>query len=210
MKSSIFALSVLAASAFAQTQTPEGTGPYKAVYAIDSALPNHTFYQPADPAAVNGTLPVIVWGNGGCSANSLSHRNFILEIASWGFLVIVSGEPNARGSTTAKVMTDSIDFIVKAAGTGKYAKVDATKIAAAGQSCGGVETYEQHQDARVRSLGIFNSGQMSAAETNRVLPTLTKSLFIFNGGSSDIAYANVRFYFLLSLNADLADSAHRY
>jgi hypothetical protein len=186
---SLFALTLLFGAAVAQQ--PEGTGPYKAIYTTDSALPNHTFFQPANLTAVNGTLPVLVWGNGGCSANGLSHRNFNLEIASWGFIVIASGGPNAGGSTTAKTMKDSIDFIVKAAGTGTYANVDATKLAAAGMSCGGIEAYEQAQDARVKAIGIFNSGQQSVANTNRIVPPITKSVFFFLGGSSDIAYENV-------------------
>ena len=69
--------------------------------------------------------------------------------------------------------------------------VDATKLAAAGMSCGGIEAYEQAQDARVKAIGIFNSGQQSVANTNRIVPPITKSVFFFLGGSSDIAYENV-------------------
>jgi len=74
----------------------------------------------------------------------------------------------------------------------------------AGQSCGGVEAYAVGGDARVMVIGIFNSGLMTAAESQRTAPTITKPIFYFLGGSSDIAYANVcaiHFYYMVS-NAD--------
>jgi dienelactone hydrolase len=94
--------------------------------------------------------------------------------------------------TTAEMMTDSVDWITKQAGKGNYPHVDATRIAAWGQSCGGLEAYTMSTDARVGSLGIFNSGQFSAAASNSVAPTIDKPIFYFLGGSTDIAYANVR------------------
>jgi hypothetical protein len=84
-------------------------------------------------------MPVVVWGNGACSANGLSHVNFNLEIASWGVIVISSGEPNQGGSTSVAMMRGSIDWISQNAGRGTYANVDASRIAAAGMSCGGTE-----------------------------------------------------------------------
>jgi dienelactone hydrolase len=88
-------------------------------------------------------------------------------------------------------MKDSIDFITKAAGTGNYANVDASKIAAAGMSCGGLEAYANAQDPRVKALGIFNSGEKSPAETQNVVPPIKKPIFYFLGGTPDIAYENV-------------------
>jgi hypothetical protein len=82
------------------------------VYTTDPTLPNHTIYRASNPSAVNISAPILVWGNGGCSANGISQKNFLLEIASWGFLVIASGGPNASGSTTAKMMTESVDWAV--------------------------------------------------------------------------------------------------
>lgn len=137
-------------------------------------------------------MPVVVWGNGACSANGLSHGNFLKEIASYGILAIASGGPNASGSTTAQTMKDSIDWVHKVAGTGQYANVDKTRIAAAGMSCGGIEAYAQAQDQRVMAIGIFNSGQYDAAGTSANVPKITKPIFFFLGGSSDIAYNNVR------------------
>ena len=44
---------------------------------------------------MKGKLPIIAWGNGGCANNGLSHRNFLMEIASHGYLAIAIGPPIA-------------------------------------------------------------------------------------------------------------------
>jgi len=61
--------------------------------------------------------------------------------------------------------------------------------AAAGQSCGGGETYGVSHDPRVKVLGIFNSGGMGAVGNNAP-NTFTKPIFYFLGGPSDLAYQN--------------------
>ncbi|KAK7950957.1 uncharacterized protein PG986_006685 [Apiospora aurea] len=179
-----------------------------ATYSVDPTLPDHTIYRPVDMNAFD-KLPVMVWGNGACSANSLSHQvrrekrtivnmmktdwenqNFLLEIASWGVIAIVSGTPNNGGGTTAQQMTNGITWAVNNAGKGTYAHMDTSWIAAAGMSCGGIEAYAQAFDSRVTAIGIFNSGQYDAGGTNNVLPRLTKPIFFFLVGPSDIAYNN--------------------
>lgn len=59
-------------------------------------------------------------------------------------------------------------------------------------SCGGVEAYDFVSDARVTTVGIFNSGHLDVNRANRELPSVTKPIFFFLGGQSDIAYGNVR------------------
>jgi dienelactone hydrolase len=88
------------------------------------------------------------------------------------------------------MMTASIDWAVKNAGQGAYANVDATKIMAAGFSCGGVEAMAQSWDSRVKSIGIFSSGLLT---NYTAAQTFTKPILYCLGGSSDIAYANVGF-----------------
>src|SRR5215469_9717730 len=84
------ALCALAACAWA-----EGTGPYSAILETDPSLPTHTVYRPEDVSKVNGKMPIIAWGNGACVNNGLAHRNFLMEIASYGFLAIAIGPPQA-------------------------------------------------------------------------------------------------------------------
>lgn len=151
----------------------------------------HTIYKPVNMGAFDA-MPVMVWGNGACSDNSLDHQNFLLEIASYGIVVVANGVPGgAGGSTNAQTMTASIDWATNNAGQGNWANMDASRIAAAGMSCGGIEAYGNSLDSRVTAMGIFNSGQYDAGGTNANVPPINKPIFFFLGGESDIAYGNV-------------------
>jgi hypothetical protein len=86
-----FALCLTITSAWAQ----EGTGPYPAILEEDAGLPTHTVYRPQDLSKVQGKLPIIAWGNGACANNGLTHRNFLMEIASNGYLAVAIGPPSA-------------------------------------------------------------------------------------------------------------------
>lgn len=152
----------------------------------DSSLSAHTIYKPSN--ADSTKLPVMLWGNGGCSADATGQAPFLQQLASYGVLIIASGTPKGSGSTTSKYMKDAIDWISVQAGKGSYANVDASRIVAAGFSCGGVEAYDQIWDSRVSAIGIWSSGLL----TNQTAAAqFKKPIFFFLGGSSDIAYANV-------------------
>ena len=85
------AIGLMAACAWGQ----EGTGPFLAILEQDPSLPTHTVYRPQDLSKVKGKLPIIAWGERGCANNGLSHRNFLMEIASHGYLAIAIGPPIA-------------------------------------------------------------------------------------------------------------------
>jgi len=103
----VAAFALLCCSAFAQTPTaqpasaapkvlpattPLGTGPFKAIMEVDPALAKHTVYRPDDISAIGSAkLPIMVWGNGACSADGNSFRLFLTEIASHGYLIIANG-----------------------------------------------------------------------------------------------------------------------
>jgi hypothetical protein len=137
-------------------------------------------------------LGVLIWGEGGCMADGTSFLSILTEFSSHGFLVVASGAPSGNGSSTVQMMRDSINWVSANAGKGKYANVDGTRIAVAGQSCGGLEAYEMRNDTRVSAFGIFNSGEFSEADSKSVASAMKVPVFYFLGGSSDIAYANVR------------------
>ncbi|KAF2864697.1 Alpha/Beta hydrolase protein [Massariosphaeria phaeospora] len=163
-----------------------GDGPYKpGTYSQDSSLTGHTLYKPANASSTK--LPVLLWGNGGCSADATGQAPFLQQLASYGVLVIASGTPKGSGQTTAAQMTAGIDWIKQKAGTGAYANVDASRIVASGWSCGGIEAYAQIYDSRVSSIGIWSSGLLN---NQTAAKTFGKPVFFFMGGSSDIAYAN--------------------
>jgi len=131
---------------------------------------------------------VLVWGNGACSTDGRSNSALLQNIASYGFLAIAEGSPNGGGTSNAGTMKAAIDWVTKIAGTGAYANVDASKIMAAGFSCGGVEAIDNIWDSRVDTVGVISSGllqnQTSAKDWRKPV------LFVL-GGSGDIAYANV-------------------
>lgn len=129
----------------------------------------------------------MLWGNGGCSADATGQAPFLTELASHGVLVIASGTPGNGGGTTAEIMTQSIDFITSNAGQGDWANIDASRITAAGWSCGGIEAYAQIWDDRVQSIGIWSSGLL---DNYTAANDFTKPVFFFLGGPSDIAYQN--------------------
>ncbi|MCO8276216.1 cellulose-binding domain-containing protein [Actinoplanes sp. TRM 88003] len=167
-----------------------GSGPYPADYETSGSLSNHTIYRPQ--TLPSERLPIFVWGNGGCSANGLSQQNFLREIASHGFLAIASGGPNAGGSTSAQMLTQSIDWAVaenSRSGSKYYGKLDTSKIAVGGFSCGGLEAYAVSNDSRVTTTTIFSSGLLNDADDYQ-LRRLTKPIAYFIGGTGDIAYPN--------------------
>ncbi|MEV4844356.1 cellulose binding domain-containing protein [Micromonospora matsumotoense] len=167
-----------------------GSGPYPADYETSTSLPHHTIFRPQ--TLPTERLPIVVWGNGGCSANGLSQGNFLREIASHGFLAIANGGPNASGSTNSQMLTQSIDWAVaenSRQGSKYYHRIDTGKVAVAGFSCGGLEAYAVSNDPRVTTTGIFSSGLLNDADDYQ-LRRLTKPIAYFVGGPSDIAYPN--------------------
>jgi hypothetical protein len=72
-------------------------GPYEVAIEANPGLPTHTIYRPADLKPFKGSkrLPIIAWGNGACSNAGLLFSTFLSNIASHGFLIIVSGPKDA-------------------------------------------------------------------------------------------------------------------
>jgi len=78
---------------------PAGTGKWPAVAEAREDLRAHTVYHPQQMP--DTPLPVLIWGNGGCSDNGLSHSIFLREVASHGYYIIALGYP-ATGSSTRR------------------------------------------------------------------------------------------------------------
>jgi len=191
-----------------------GTGPYKALMASDSTLATHTVFRPKDLSAFGkrSKLPIIAWGNGACANSPWEHVNFLSEVASHGFLVIAIGPMPAEGrrggggggggTTQSKLMTDAIDWAI-AQNSDKtsqyYNKLDVSKIAVSGMSCGGLQTLEVAPDPRITTAMICNSGILGNAGGGMGgMPQLTKDhlaklhspVIYILGGARDIAYNN--------------------
>lgn len=199
-------------SAFAQvaSRTVEdgGTGPYKALMLSETSLQTHTVFRPEDlsPFGPKAKLPIIAWGNGACANSPWEHVNFLSEVASHGFLVIAIGPmpqegERGRGRSESSQLIDAIDWAI-AQNNDKnspyYNKIDVSKIAVSGMSCGGLQTLEVAPDPRITTAVICNSGIIGNGGGMPGMPALTKdhlkklhtpTLYLL-GGKSDIAYEN--------------------
>ncbi len=179
----VCALSIIATNLLAQPggmpkmgPMTEGSGPYAAAIAEgDPTLPNHTIYRPKDLSPFNKSnpMPVLAWGNGGCSSSSRMHANFLAEVASHGFLVLALGPYVAEsktegggmmgmgGGTKSAQMLEAIDWATaenNRKDSKYYGKLDPSKFAVAGMSCGGLQALEVASDPRVKTLMVMNSG----------------------------------------------------
>ncbi|MFD0774620.1 alpha/beta hydrolase [Streptomonospora algeriensis] len=167
-----------------------GTGPYDAEYTTTFRLAEHTIYRPAN--LPDERLPVVVWGNGACRADGTMFEEFLLEIASHGFLVIANGRPGGSGSTDAGMLTAAIDWAVDENDrwfSPYRGHLDTGSIAVMGQSCGGIEAYEASDDDRVDTTVLWNSGMLSDLDNWR-LRRLEAPIAYFTGGEDDIAHEN--------------------
>jgi hypothetical protein len=114
-----------------------GSGQYKAHVLEDATLRGHTIFAPASfPAGKK--LPLVLWGNGGCLAMGQVHGNVLTDIASHGYVVIANGGKNPPDVTFSK-NTDMFDAALWAANRGAKYNIDTTRVATAGQSCGGMQ-----------------------------------------------------------------------
>jgi len=188
-----------------------GTGPFKAVMTSDNTLATHTVFRPKDLSAFGrkAKLPVIVWGNGACANSPWEHVNFLSEVASHGFLVIAIGPMPAEGQrggaggpTKSPLLTDAINWAI-AQNTNRtsqyFGKLDTTKIAASGMSCGGLQTLEVAPDPRLTTVMVCNSGILGDPGSGKGgMPSLKKdhlsklhtpTIYLL-GGERDIAYNN--------------------
>ena len=81
-----------AMEAYGKLPDSSGTGAFPAIKAVDPAFPGHVVYRPADLGKLGGRrLPIVLWGNGGCTDDGAAQRLFLEEIASHGYLVIAPG-----------------------------------------------------------------------------------------------------------------------
>lgn len=211
----------------ANTMVPDvpGTGPFPATYEVAQGT-EFTVYHPKDLAKASTArkLAVYAWANGGCAYDGASQRFHLLEIASHGYIAITPGplvtgprgklgpgelEPLpdvAKGETrkaqTSAMVRSAIDWILaENARTDSpyFGKIDASRIAVAGASCGGIIAMELALDARTKAVELHNSGlfnkvpPMMAATikvTKDDLAKLHTPILYITGGPEDIAQAN--------------------
>jgi uncharacterized low-complexity protein len=127
--------------------------------------PGHVIFHPSklDAFPKKDTLPVFVWGNGGCAIDSKAFAGFLTTVASHGFLVVATAaiEGAPRRQANADDLRTAIDWAGKEnarEGSPLKGKIAVDKVAVMGASCGGFLSIEVGADPRVKTIGVFNSG----------------------------------------------------
>jgi hypothetical protein len=146
-------------------------GPYEVTSEPAHGSPGHMIFRPRNLGAFpsRDTLPLLVWGNGGCAINTTRYGGFLSTIASHGFLAIGTaareGEPSRRA--TADDLRAAIDWAFaenERDGSPLRGKIATDQVAVMGQSCGGFMSITLGADPRVDTIGVFNSGVQPANE----------------------------------------------
>jgi hypothetical protein len=152
-----------------------GTGAYKAIAVSNSSIPTHTIYRPKDLSGFGDRekLPIVAWGNGGCSNSNAAHQNYLSEIASHGYFIVAIGPMSAGGGRgaapaagaapvpTGGTLLEAMNWATAQNANAQspyYRKLDTSKIAVAGHSCGGLQALEVSPDPRVKTTLVVDSG----------------------------------------------------
>ncbi len=173
----ICAWTLIVTAVNAQTAS-SGSGPYPAITEGDTGVPGHTIYRPENLGSFtkSNPLPVVAWGNGGCANSSTFYAPFLAEIASRGFLVVAIGpftpggaaKPAGMGggmgmgqATKSAQLLEALDWATaenKRQDSKYYQKLDPSKFAVFGHSCGGLQALEVAPDPRIATVLVMDSG----------------------------------------------------
>ena len=202
-----------------------GSGPYKAVMTDDESLPGFTIYRPGDiqsASKVEGALPVVLFGNGGCYRSSQPYAKFLTEIASHGYVLMAVGEwriehdpdedkvwelddekSTLKTNDAKSLVNTALNWLEKEnqrAGSEFYQTVNTHNVAAMGYSCGGVQALIMGTlgDKRIKTVvgmntGAFiDGGPLNGMITKDDLQKLTTPIIYMLGGEKDDAAPNGR------------------
>jgi dipeptidyl aminopeptidase/acylaminoacyl peptidase len=184
-----------------------GTGTFKALAVKEHRMEDFVVYRPKDLLHVHarcGALPLLLFGNGGCSDTSVGYERMLSEVASHGYIVVAIGEMrdslNERpiGQTESAELMRGLELMLqqnRTKGTDYYHIIDTAKIAAAGHSCGGAQVLYNAGDPRLKTYLILNAGMgdMEMAGASRgSLSRLHAPILYVVGGPKDVAFQNAQ------------------
>ena len=178
-------------------------GQYKVTSGAAFGVEGLKVFHPADLSRFprKDTLPVFVWGNGGCAIDNPRYAGFLETIASHGFLVVTTtaaraaapapaaapGQPASRArQATAADLKAGIDWAEKENtrdGSPLQGKIEVRKVAVMGTSCSGRLSIELGADPRVTTIGVFNAGLNEGQY--EPLAKLHGPVMFINGGKED-------------------------
>ncbi len=188
---------------FGTVGDPSGTGGQPAVAEYVAAMPAYTFYHPQ--RMTSAKLPIVLWGNGGCRDNGLSAAQFLREVASHGYFIVVPGPPReerapgpppsptaampadraaqiaTRGpdATSPEQILAGLDWVLAQNADPQspiYRHVDPAKVVVMGHSCGGLQAIRISADPRIKATVLFNSGVFNTGpDSGRSALSVTKS-----------------------------------
>jgi hypothetical protein len=179
-------------------------GAYEVTSEAAFGSPSHRVFRPTNLRAfpARDTLPVMVWGNGGCAIDSTRYSGFLSTIASHGFLVLSTAalEGAPRRQATADDLRAAIDWAEAEntrTGSPLMGKIATDQIGVMGQSCGGFLSISLGADPRVATIGVFNSGVQrpnagappSQFPTSNALAALHGPVLLVNGHERDFMMA---------------------
>jgi dienelactone hydrolase len=191
-------------------------GPYMTTQEAAFESPRHILFRPSDLSAfpAQDTLPVVVWGNGGCAIENRQYDGFHSTLASQGFLVLttvrIESDPQPQQGQRGGGRSQNVDDLLaavswaesenKRAGSPLQGKIDTEHVAVMGSSCGGFLSVAAGADPRVDSIGVFNSGVSAPVAgapaggnaTTDALSDVHGPVMFINGGEVDFMYAQSR------------------
>jgi dienelactone hydrolase len=172
-------IALVAAAAPAQTKR-DGSGPYAVIIEGDPGIPGQTIYRPEKLSEFSkkNPLPIFAWGNGACMNSNTMYAPFLADIASNGFLVVAIGPYSEEsfaagggrgggmmgggmGGTKSAQLLEALDWVTaenKRKESKYYQKLDPSKFAVSGHSCGGMQALEVGADPRVSTVLSMDSG----------------------------------------------------
>ncbi len=202
---------------FEQLKVPDfgGSGPHKAIAVREKSLADFVVYRPMnlDAAMTVGRLgmfetgipkkeklPVLIFCNGGCMDTSIGYENMLVDIASYGYVVVAIGELQMFAQhekdqhTPSSMVKKALDWVCNPSSP-YYKYVDTEKIAAAGHSCGGAQVLANTADPRLKTYLILNAGmgKMTMADASaKSLKNLHGPILYLVGGTTDVAWKNAQ------------------
>src|SRR5262245_55988841 len=168
-------------------------------------LPGYNVYRPSDLDATGGTLPIVVWANGGCVRHDATWKPLLEQFAACGLFVVAITAPPDRevtmeDRTTAEDQARAIDWAfeqnVKAGGT-FAGRLDVDRVVAAGNSCGGITSLVlAGMDPRVRAVFVLSGSSVGPTATREeaaeVMDKVKVPVGFAVGGGEDLANPQAR------------------